>query len=341
MTVAAPLRFPASLRARLSDGDTRLVVTGAGGWLGRATLEMLDDALGDGMGARVHAYAASARRYRLRSGRELPVSALPELAGLPADGRPLAMAHYAFLTREKTAGMPGTRYVETNRAITRLAAENAGRLEAIGTFSTSSGAVYRPDGSLEASLDDNPYGALKREEEEAFGALREGRGTRAVICRVFNLAGPFLNKDYALGSVVADVLAGRPIRIRARHRVVRSYAHVRDVVTAGFAAALGAAECPPGPFDTAGDEAVEVGDLARRARAALGRPDLAVERPEPPDGREDRYVGDGTSFRRLLAQAGGSAAGLDDGIRDTAAYLAEAGRTRSDRSPSLPSGVPA
>lgn len=323
MTIAAPLRFPRKLRAVVHDADTRFVVTGAGGWLGRATLEMLDDALGASMPDRVHAYAAGERPYRLRSGRTVQVAALPALATLPA-GRPTAIAHYAFLTREKTAVMPTNAYVEANRRITAFAVENARRLGATATFSTSSGAVYRRDGTLEISLDDNPYGALKREEEEAFAALRQSCGTRAAICRIFNLSGPFLNKDYALGSIVADVLADRPIRVRAAHRVVRSYAHVRDVVAAGFAAMLGVGEAPTAPYDTAGAEAVEVGELALRARSALGRPDLAIDRPAPSCAPEDRYVGDGAFFTRLVTDAGGATASLDDGIRDTAAYLAEA-----------------
>ena len=52
--------------------------------------------------------------------------------------------------------------------------------------------------------------------------------------RVFNLAGPFINKIqiYALATMIGDALAGRPIEIRASHRVLRSYLHVGDCIDA-------------------------------------------------------------------------------------------------------------
>jgi nucleoside-diphosphate-sugar epimerase len=341
MRIPAPLSFPAGLRDLVRAGGTRFVVTGAGGWLGRATLEMLDDALGEDMPHRVHAYAAGARPYRLRSGREIALSPLGDLGSLERGPQPTAIAHYAFLTREKAATMAGAAYVDANRWITRVMTEQAARLGAQATFSASSGAVYRRDGSLETSLAGNPYGALKREEEEAFARLARQTETQAVICRVFNLAGPFLNKDYALGSIIEDVLADRPIRIRAPHRVVRSYVHVRDVVTVGFAAMLGAVEAPPAPFDTAGEETVEVGELAGRARTALGRLDLAIERPPIGSGPDDRYAGNGDLFRRIAGQAGTGPASLDAAIRDTAAYLADIRPEQAPGGPARPPGVQA
>ena len=334
MGVAAPLRFPARLREILRDGDTRIVVTGAGGWLGQATLEMLDDALGPDMPDRVRAYAATARSYRLRSGREVLLSALEDLGSLEPGSGSTTIAHYAFLTREKAATMPAEAYVDANRRITWFMTEQAGRLGARAAFSTSSGAVYRRDGTLETSLADNPYGSLKREEEEAFAILADRTGTESIVCRLFNLSGPFLNKDYVLGSVLSDVLAGRTIRLRAAHRVVRSYVHVRDVVTVGFASMFGLLDAPREPFDTAGDESIEVGDLARRVRDVLGRPDLAIDRPPLGSNPADRYVGDGRPFRQMLGQLGLAPTRLDDAIRDTAAYLASLGERSHRAEPS-------
>jgi UDP-glucuronate decarboxylase len=319
---ASALRFPQAVRDRLRRGDVRVLVTGAGGWLGRATLEMLDDALGAEMPERVCAYAAQGRHVRLRSGRTLALAPLTELAHVPRDPRPTLVAHYAFLTREKAAAMPTAAYVAANRWITDFVTGQAARLGARATFSTSSGAVYDRAGELHPSLDHNPYGALKGEEEEAFADLGRQTGSRVVVARVFNLSGPFLNKEYALGSLVGDVLAGRTVQIRAPHRVVRSYAHVGEVVAVGVAAMLGIVAAPTEPFDTAGDEEVEVGDLALRVRAALHRPDLAIVRPPLAGGAEDRYVGDGTLYRALAAQAGAAYGSLDHGIRDTAAHLA-------------------
>jgi hypothetical protein len=67
---------------------------------------------------------------------------------------------------------------------------------------------------------------------------------------------------------------------------------------------------------------VEVGQLAERTRIVLGRPDLGIFRPPVVSGPDNRYVGDGVKFRTLLAQTGATPASLDEGIRDTAAFLA-------------------
>lgn len=320
---AGRLACPGPVAAALREPGTRILVTGAGGWLGRATLEMLEDALGDGIATSVQAYARAARPLRLRSGRTIGLAPLAALADLPAGPGPTYLAHYAFLTREKTAGMALEAYAAANRDVTAFVTRQARRLGIAGTFSTSSGAVYEEDGTLAASLAANPYGVLKREEEEAFAGLAAATGSRAAVCRVFNLGGPFINKVYALSSFGEAALAGRDIRIESARPVLRSYAHVRDVVAVGVAGMLDPRSADPAPYDTAGDETVEVGELARRVLQALGS-DRAIHRPAVA-GAPHRYVGDGRAFAARAAAAGIVPAGLDAQIRDTLAYMGEAG----------------
>lgn len=316
------IRCPERLRARLLDPDVKVVVTGAGGWLGRATLELLDDALGDRVPAQVSAFGHLGREHRLRSGRTIAIRPLSALEAEPLHGGTTVIAHYAFLTREKVDTLSFRDYVEANRAITRAVTAAGRRLSAEGTFSTSSGAVYTRERTLWTDIEANPYGVLKLEEEQAFAELGASGRTRAAVCRVFNVAGPFLNKDYALGSFLGSVLDGRPIEIRAERPVIRSYSHVRDIVAVGLAAALGLVEPPEEPYDTAGEEAVEVGELAARVLRVAGRSDLPIHRPVyRPDDEADRYVGDGETFHALCAGLALPPVNLDAQIRDTLDYL--------------------
>lgn len=314
------LDLPDPVAAILREPGTRILVTGAGGWLGRATLEMLEGALGDRFDGAVHAFASSARAHRMRSGRVVGFAPLAAMADLRAGPGPTLLAHYAFLTRDKTAGMAPAAYAAANRGVTHFVTGEARRLCVAGTFSTSSGAVYEPDGALAADLAANPYGVLKREEEEAFSELAAATGGRAAICRVFNLAGPFINKVYALTSFGEAALAGRDIRIESARPVLRSYAHVRDVVATGLAGMAGATPSDPAPYDSAGEVVVEVGELARRILDALGS-DRAIDRPEVA-GAPHRYVGDGRAFAARAASAGLVPASLDEQIRATLAYMA-------------------
>jgi nucleoside-diphosphate-sugar epimerase len=245
--------------------------------------------------------------------------ALARLDEVPA-GPETVLLHHAFLTRERSAADPAA-YLAANAAISDTVERAVRRLRPAGTVLMSSGAVTLGD-----DLAANPYGVLKRRDEERFAACVAGR---LVTCRLFNLSGPYINKldSYVLACLIADALAGRPLRLRATRPVWRSYVDVTDLMRL----LLRLAETP-GPnlrFDTAGAEAVEVGVLAERVRAVLGRPELAIERTWDPAAEPDRYVGDGAAMARLAAAHGVAFRPLDQQIEETAEYLGK-GMTRPE-----------
>ncbi len=319
------LALPEHLAAALRGSGLSVIVTGAGGWIGGATLELLADALGPAdFGRRVFAFAAQGRCRTLASGTTAalrPLAALDELE----PGRCLLL-HYAFLGREKVAEMPLTHYVAANEAIGACVRRAVARLRPRGVFLASSGAVHGPDGALETELARNPYGALKLRDEAVFAATCRAVGASLAIGRIFNLAGPYINKleSYALACFIRDALAGRPIAVRARRRVERSYVQVGDVVALALSALLDPQE-EVAAFETAGERVVEVGELAALVGDLL-RPGLAIERPplDPALGA-DRYVGDPAAMRALAARHRLSLEELPAQIRRTADYLAGPG----------------
>ena len=311
--VAAPLALAPDLALRLERSGLSVVVTGAGGWLGRATLEMLEGALGASFGVRVHAFGSAGRVQRLRSGTTVVVRPVGELDRVPH--RPHLLLHHAFVTRDRLASLGPRAFVAANRELSDAVAAHAARADVAGIFVPSSGAVYgTPGGTVD------PYGMAKRDDEERFSALATGRPL--VVMRVFNLAGPFINKPgaYVLASVVSDVLSGGPVRLTADHPVVRSYVHVGDVLSLALSV-LTAGPAPDGPFDTAGECEVEVGELAQRAVEVCGRPGTVIERPPLLSDVPDRYVGDGAAWWALAARHAVVPADLGAQLRDTAGYL--------------------
>ena len=120
--------------------------------------------------------------------------------------------------------MPLATYLAINRGLSSTVAELAEQLGARGLFLPSSGAVYRKDRTLNRDLAANPYGVLKLEDEDRFANVAQRRGFPAVVFRIFNLSGPFINhpSHYALGSILLDIAAGRAIDVAAR-LVVRGY----------------------------------------------------------------------------------------------------------------------
>jgi nucleoside-diphosphate-sugar epimerase len=292
-----------------------IIVTGGGGWLGRAALDMLATVFGDRLDRRVAVFGSGDKTLDLRPGLAIRSRPLADLDRVELKA-PLIL-HFAYLTRGYADLMPRPEYIAANRAITAQVVAYAERMGASGIFLPSSGAVYRRDRSIESDLERNPYGVLKREDEMRIAALP----CPSVIFRIFNLAGPFMNHadHYALGSILGRIERGEPILIKAAHPVIRGFTHVGDVLNLALALLLDGQGTDP--IDTLGRPAIEIGALARLAAEAMGRPDLPILRPEVDPAIPDSYLGDGTRFEALAHAEGLTLRDLPTQIRDTATDL--------------------
>lgn len=302
----------------LRGDDRRIVIVGAGGWIGRALLAGLDQALGDAAGERIACFGSRARDIDIGGGRDVPQRPLAELAGLP--GRPTLLFHLAFLTKDKAATIDAADYARANRALSREVLDALGPIGVDRLFLASSGAAAFADAD-DAAADLRLYGSLKRDDEDLFaGWAQDQPGRRALILRIFSLTGPFINKHeaYAFASFVLDALAGRPIEVRAPMRVMRSYVAVRELLSLALADLL----APEGPamrrIDSGGDPA-ELGEVAQRIADRLGG---RVERRPVTVDTANVYVGDRTDYDRLLAKSEIAPVSFDRQIGETAAYLA-------------------
>jgi nucleoside-diphosphate-sugar epimerase len=298
----------------------RILITGASGWLGLATIDLLKNLLGEHLEGRLVCFGSSAKRLRLIDGTEVQQNPLATLVELPQQSSMLF--HYAFLTREKSSRMPLEQYVEANRAMTSFVLRHAGAVGVEEAFVTSSGAVYDKDRVLATDLATNPYGVLKLEQESAFRKWGTEQGRRIAIARVFNLSGPYINKlrSYALSSLLMDALAGGPIRIDADQRVIRSYVSVAQLVSAALGSiyTLGN-HAERALWDTAGECEVELGALAHEICATLATPCM-VDRPPLRQGL-NRYVGNKDDFNAVVTGCNIEPAPLRQQIASTAEYL--------------------
>jgi nucleoside-diphosphate-sugar epimerase len=227
----------AAIAEHLVADGRRIVITGAGGWLGLATLELLHAALGDALPKRVAAFGSDTRALRLRDGTQVLQRPLADMAWLPT--KPTLVLHLAFLTKDRAESMDEDAYRAANHAIGDTVL-NA--LDSIGTeavFLASSGAAALTDAPAPAM---HLYGAMKREDEERFAHWAQTPNRRAVIARIHNISGPHMNKHgaYALASFMLDALAGRPIAVRAPRPVIRSYVAIRELMGLVFAMLLDA-----------------------------------------------------------------------------------------------------
>ncbi len=307
---------------RLREGPWRIVVVGAGGWLGLATLEMLHGLLGPDFDRRVACFGSGARTLTLRGGVCVDQQPLTALARLPPT--PSLVLHLAFLTQEKAKAMSEEAYVEANRAISGRVLSALDPIGARGVFVPSSGAVYMVD-QEGAESSKRLYGLLKREDEDRFAAWGAKRGANVVIARVFNLSGAYINKhsSYALACFIADALAGRPIGIRAARPAYRSYVAISEMMSVVLGQ-LTAPTAEPIVFDTAGDDVYEMAQIAQVVGSVLHH-DRGIDRPALQDGDVDSYVGDGSTYARLRRLNRVTPVGFADQVRQTARYMSECG----------------
>lgn len=306
-------------REALAADTRRIIVVGAGGWLGRVLLRGLHDALPpEAWRDRVLAFGSSARDIDLGDGLMVRQRPLAELAGL--DPMPSIVFHLAFLTKDKVAGMERADYVAANLALSRSVFDALETIGADRLFVASSGAAAFA-GDPAASEDLRVYGALKRGDEKMFAGWAEAAaGRRAVVTRIYNLSGPFINKHdtYALACFVLDALAGRPIGVRAPLRVLRSYVAIRELVSLVLVQLL----WPEGPavrrYDSGG-EALELGEVAGVVAGLFG---TAVERAAITRADENRYVGADRDYAAMLDEASIDPVPLSQQVLDTAVTLA-------------------
>lgn len=296
-------------------------MTGASGWFGATALDLLFAAPGEAADGRVVGYAGSGREITLPSGRAVEVRPLAELL---TDEPPAVLLHFAYLTRDRAGEVALGDYVTSNVAISAIVQEAVRRHRPQLMVTASSGAVHEPDGTLAHDLATNPYGTLKVLDELAFARAAEQVGAGWAVPRVFAVAGAGITKPekYALGSMIQAARDGGPVEIRATRPVYRTYCGVDEVI----ALALWAAAHRPSVFDTHG-HLVEMADLAAAVARTVGNGCAVARAAFEPTQPADRYVGEPTVFRQLVADSGLRLATLDELVIATAGTAPGIGRS--------------
>lgn len=283
----------------------RVLVTGASGWLGRTALDLLATT-----GLPVHAIASRARAIEI--GRT-SVAIQEWDDGAVRDFAPTVVLDCAFLTRDRTSDVPLTEYVATNRLLTERMLFAARLPDVRLVVTVSSGAAVYPTDAARGTLDENPYGFLKREAEHQLAAAVVGTPTVPIVARAWSISGAHVQKpeNYALGSMIRAAADGR-IHIASSRRVFRRYALAEELL------AIAIAEGGVGPATVdSGGELVEMQELATRI-ARVVRPDATITRAELTASDADEYHSDGRDWQARCERWGLAPVSLDEQIALTA-----------------------
>jgi nucleoside-diphosphate-sugar epimerase len=213
-------------------GGLRVVVTGAGGFVGAAVTRRLA-----GLGHEAIAVVRS-RPERL-DGVDAEVleldlesdGAAERLAALGAD-----VCIHAAAAGAVTASSDAELLLRANAVVPwRLATAFAGsgtRLVSLGS-SSEYGPCDGPMSERQAARPDDPYGASKL----AGAALVHASGAEAVHLRLFSVYGPGEHPARLVPSLIEAALTGRALELSPGEQV-RDFVHVEDVVDAILAAAF-------------------------------------------------------------------------------------------------------
>lgn len=284
---------------------TRVLVTGASGWFGRTAIDLLD-----GTDAHLHCTASTSRMIHV-SNRNIDVRTWD--AEEVARFQPELVIDCAFLTRDRLSEDRPAEYVEINRMLTSQML-TAAALPSVRTVITiSSGAAVYPQDALTRPFDDNPYGYLKREAEQALFELALDSGVNAVVARAWAVSGGHVQfpHTFALSDMILQAEGGNAIEIKAAVEVWRRYVAVDELlaVAAATAARRSAIVESGGPL-------VEMAGLADAVRRVVD-PRLEVRRPPMSGGAANRYHNDGMAWRLACAEFAFTPFDLDDQIRAT------------------------
>lgn len=295
----------------------RFVLTGPSGWIGQAMLDVIARAQGGRLDGCVTAFASQARTMDLRWGEQLNVRALETIE--PDDVAGAHVIHLAYLTKEKVELLGVGAFDATNEAIDTALLAALQSAQPTSLFVASSGAAML----AENGSDQHPYGVAKLRQEARFLAWAAKTATPTITGRIFNLAGPYINKlhAYAISDFALQAQKNGNIQIQASVPVFRSYLHVEDLC----ALVLGAAQRGIGrtmPIDLCGAEVVEMQDIARLvAQVSHGNP--SIYRGPVEFAKPSLYLGDPTHTKILAMELGTELKSMMSQIADTIAWLCQ------------------
>jgi nucleoside-diphosphate-sugar epimerase len=301
---------------------SRVLVTGAGGFVGRPAVTALSE-----QGHELHAVSRSERDS---DGVHWHVSDLLRpgaAAKLIEATRPERLLHLAWFAQpgEFWTAPENRDWVRASRELLEAFAEAGGKRAVVA------GTCAEYDWSLDADCREGvtplrpstPYGKAKLELSRAAEQIAGRKGLSLGWARLFMLFGPGEHPERLVASVARRVLAGEPAPCSAGTQV-RDFLYVDDVAGALVALLDSAVE---GPVNVASGEEIAVAEMVERVAAAAGDPGLLrlgalPARPDDPP----RLVADVT---RLSDEVGWRApTGLEEGIARTVAWWRDRARSR-------------
>jgi UDP-glucuronate decarboxylase len=241
-------------------GGIIYLISGATGWLGRATINHLlkneavtsEDIIALGSRERIEKFGT--HYIRIHSNETLP-------KGLNVN----LYFDFAFVTREFEHHMGEKAYIKANKNLISSSEKLLTLTKPKYVFLASSGAVYD---SLAVNKHSTVYGDLKLEQEERVRKYCENQNSQISVCRIFNISGEFMGKSetFALSNFLKTAHYEKQITLESRNKVLRRYCS--DIELIALVLAMQRDNFAT-DFDSGGHE-IELHRLARIVKDVVG-----------------------------------------------------------------------
>ena len=298
----------------MKTNTSKVLVTGATGWLGRETVARVIEGKFEGITQSDLLLASSnGRDLELDSLGVYPTVALENLSHRESTNSIEGLVHLAFITKDKTTQYSFSEYVAKNIELISAACEIIERDKPKWVVVVSSGAIIdRATLEIENNVVRNPYGFCKRIEEALIAESARKVGANIVIGRLWGGTGLYMpvKRAYAISDFIESAKESGAIRINSGGDVIRRYCDAGDFMEVLVRSAI------QGDTTTldSGGSIIEVGELAKLISARLA--EISISRSEVPTAVDDYYPR-GSEFEELAKSVGVQLHGIDEQVLRT------------------------
>ena len=298
----------------MKENSSKVLITGATGWLGRETVARVIERKFEGITQSDLLLASSnGRDLELDSLGVYPTVALENLSHRESTNSIEGLVHLAFITKDKTTQYSFSEFVAKNIELISAACEIIERDKPKWVVVVSSGAIIdRPTLEIENNVVRNPYGFCKRIEEALIAESARKVGANIVIGRLWGGTGLYMpvKRAYAISDFIESAKESGAIRINSGGDVIRRYCDAGDFMEVLVRSAI------QGDTTTldSGGSIIEVGELAKLISARLG--EISISRSEVPTAVDDYYPR-GSEFEELAKSVGVQLHGIDEQVLRT------------------------
>ena len=276
-----------------------IVITGASGWLGRATIRALVSEFGPTVLESISAFGSRRKIISIRGVGEVRVEPLSKLEALQKCDY---LFHYAFLTRDFLDKSGVETYRESNDFIRETVSSYILTRKPKALIFCSSGAVAQRSKKQKLDLSYNVYAEMKERECVDLLAVANTCGTHSIMCTLFSATGLDMVQPskYAIGSLAQQALFANEILIESRGLVLRKYVDTEDLMRLLIKLAHEDASIDL----ESGGTLIELSELATMVNSLVGNR-LPIVRPEiDSNSLPDDYFSRDDSMTKLFSRYG-------------------------------------